>query len=465
MPSLVIFGAGPTTGLAVARRFTSEGFSITLVGRTLPTLQGMRDQLAEAGADVQIAAVDLADTAQALKVYESIAQRTGTPDVIVYGPSAAAQPDISNATVSGIVAAMSVQLLTPIEILRAALPDMQQRRSGAFVVLQGASAHMPMLMFGETAVSQAGLLHYLRTLSLAVAPLGVRLGSVAIGKMIAGSTAASELERTFGAGVYSSVAPTVVAEHVWESATTERDVLNPIGDGSTTAEPGGPAIDFQFEAAYRGEFTDALGARPPWSIGEPQPEIAALIAAGGAHGEVLDAGCGEAAVSLYLAERGYTTVGLDAAPSAIELAEKHAAERGLTNASFAVADISAFTGYDGRFGTVIDSAVFHALPVELREGYQRSIARAAAPGATYIVLVFDKAAFPPDSAFQANAVTESELREIVSKYWTIDEIRPARIHADFGGYDKDILSMFADYHQEPGGRISAPAWLLLAHRD
>ena len=37
-------------------------------------------------------------------------------------------------------------------------------------------------------------------------------------------------------------------------------------------------FDFDFDPAYRGEATEfGAGARPPWSLGEPQPEIAALI--------------------------------------------------------------------------------------------------------------------------------------------------------------------------------------------
>src|SRR5690349_4812713 len=149
-----------------------------------------------------------------------------------------------------------------------------------------------------------------------------------------------------------------------------------------------------FEQAYRGDAPEFENARPPWSIGAPQPEIAALIEAGKVHGDVLDAGCGEAATALDLAARGFTTVGLDLSPTAIDLARAQAAERGLTNATFEVADISAFTGYDGRFGTIIDSTLFHSMPVELREGYQQSIVRAAAPGASYFVLVFDAAAVP-----------------------------------------------------------------------
>jgi 2-heptyl-1-hydroxyquinolin-4(1H)-one methyltransferase len=217
-----------------------------------------------------------------------------------------------------------------------------------------------------------------------------------------------------------------------------------------------------FENAYQGTSAEmGLGTKPPWSIGEPQPEIAELIEQGKFHGEVLDVGCGEAAVDLYLAERGFTTVGLDLSPTAIELAKAEAAKRGLANASFEVADISAFGGYDGRFNTIVDSTLFHSIPVELREGYQQSIVRAAAPGAKYFVLVFDRAGIPEGPI---NAVTEDELRDVVSKYWTIDEIRPARIHANFPEQLPEGLPMpFGDVRDEPNGRKSVAAFLLTAH--
>lgn len=222
--------------------------------------------------------------------------------------------------------------------------------------------------------------------------------------------------------------------------------------------------DTMFEAAYRGDAPEMGAARPPWSIGKPQPEIAALIDAGQVHGEVLDAGCGEAATSMALAERGFTVVGLDLSPTGIELARADAARRGLTNATFEVADISDFDGYDGRFGTIIDSTLFHSMPVELREGYQRSIVRAAAPGATYMVLVFDKAGMPAGGP--VNAVSDDELRDVVGRYWTIDEIRPARIHANMPPAMVEGANPFAGnpgLRTEPDGLTSVPAWLLTAH--
>lgn len=221
-----------------------------------------------------------------------------------------------------------------------------------------------------------------------------------------------------------------------------------------------------FDAAYRGEVQEmGAGSRPPWSIDEPQPEIRALIDAGAFHGDVLDAGCGEAATSMYLAERGFITVGLDQSPTAIALAREEAARRGLTNASFDVADISSFTGYDGRFGTIVDSTLFHSMPVELREGYQRSIVRAAAPGASYYVLVFDRTAMPADGP--VNAVTADELRDVVARHWTVDEIRPARIHANVPPHFAEHFDAFAgaDIRDEDKGRRSMAAWLLSAHRE
>ena len=219
-----------------------------------------------------------------------------------------------------------------------------------------------------------------------------------------------------------------------------------------------------FDSAYRGEAEEmGLGTRPPWSIGEPQPEIAALIAAGKFHGDVLDAGCGEAATALALAEQGFTTVGLDQSATAIKLAREEAAKRGLDNATFDVADISSFTGYDGRFGTIVDSTLFHSMPVELRDGYQQSIVRAAAPDASYFVLVFDRDALGDNGP--ANPVTEQELRDVVSKYWVIDDVRHARIHANVAENFTGFKDFAGDGIRDEGnGRMSVGAWLLSAHR-
>jgi SAM-dependent methyltransferase len=169
-----------------------------------------------------------------------------------------------------------------------------------------------------------------------------------------------------------------------------------------------------WDSAYRGE--GEYSGPPPWNIGEPQPELVAVIRAGKVRSDVLDAGCGHAELSLALAADGHTVVGIDLTPTAVAAARKAAQERNLPSATFVQDDITTFTGFDGRFNTIIDSTLFHSLPIEGRDGYQQSVVRAAAPGAAYYILVFAKGAFPADIEAKPNEVDEAELRAAVGKY-------------------------------------------------
>ena len=90
--------------------------------------------------------------------------------------------------------------------------------------------------------------------------------------------------------------------------------------------------------------------------------------------------------------------------------------------------------------------------------------RAAAPGRSYFVLVFDRTQLPGGSIpGPAHPVSDDELRDVVSRYWVVGDIRHARIHGnlppDFGGLPG------VELRDEPKGRKSIAAWLLSAHLD
>lgn len=202
-------------------------------------------------------------------------------------------------------------------------------------------------------------------------------------------------------------------------------------------------------------------APPPWSIGAPQPELAALIEQGRVRSDVLDAGCGHAALSLALAAQGYVVVGLDASATAVAAATATAAQRGLSTATFAQADITDFDGYDGRFNTVLDSGLLHALPVDRRQAYLQAIHRAAAPGAGLFILAFAKNPFG-ENVPGPNGFTADELRDTVAALWTVDDVRPARLYANDvqlpGGLPPE-----ADVKHADNGLSTMPGFLLTAH--
>jgi SAM-dependent methyltransferase len=210
-----------------------------------------------------------------------------------------------------------------------------------------------------------------------------------------------------------------------------------------------------WDAAYRQETP------PPWSIGQPQPELAVLIDQ--VRSNVLDAGCGHAALSLALAARGHTVVGLDGSATAVAAAAAAAAEQGLTTATFAQADVTSFRGYDGRFSTILDSGLLHALPPEKRQDYLQSIFRAAAPGAALHILAFAAGALgdADDEHPGPRGFTETELRDAVSMLWRVDDLRPAKV---YGNESALAASDRPNVERDNDGHFMAPGFLLSAHK-
>jgi 2-polyprenyl-3-methyl-5-hydroxy-6-metoxy-1,4-benzoquinol methylase len=103
-----------------------------------------------------------------------------------------------------------------------------------------------------------------------------------------------------------------------------------------------------------GDFDALYAATPPWDIGRPQPALLALAEAGALQGRVLDVGCGTGEHALMAAAGGLDATGIDAAPSAIAIAQAKARDRGLS-ARFLVWNALDLGSLDERFDTVLDS--------------------------------------------------------------------------------------------------------------
>jgi SAM-dependent methyltransferase len=217
-----------------------------------------------------------------------------------------------------------------------------------------------------------------------------------------------------------------------------------------------------WDSAYRED--GFFEGPPPWNIGEPQPVIAELIRSGALRSDVLDAGCGHGEVSLALAAASYTVVGLELSETAVAWARRSAAQRGLRNATFEQADVTAFTGYDGRFSSVIDCTLFHALPVDKRDAYLKSVHRSAALGADYYILVFAKGAYPADMVSKPNEVDAYELHSAVGRYFDIDFIRPAPILAKIEALP-GLPDLALPFERDTLGRLQFPGYLLHAHKS
>jgi SAM-dependent methyltransferase len=181
----------------------------------------------------------------------------------------------------------------------------------------------------------------------------------------------------------------------------------------------------------------------PWDIGVPQPAVARLAVAGGFTGPVLDAGCGTGENALLLAGLGLPVLGVDLAPTALAMARRSAADRGL-DAEFAVADALELSHVDRTFATVLDCGLFHGFDGEERLRYAAGLASVAEPGATLYLLCFSD----DGPGTGPHPVRRDELTAVFGPDfgWAVRSIAPDRLRTRF--------------HDENG----APAWLVTATR-
>jgi SAM-dependent methyltransferase len=191
-----------------------------------------------------------------------------------------------------------------------------------------------------------------------------------------------------------------------------------------------------FDKLYRGEPTFD-GAPPPtgipWDIGQAQPRLMELEALGGISGEVLDIGCGLGYNAIFLASHGYSVTAVDGSAAAIERAQRNAGEAGV-HVTFGVADATNLTGYDGRFDTVVDSALYHCLDDEGRRSYAAGLYRATRPGARWHLFCFSDGNVNGVIA-PRDAVTEDNIRDtLAANGWRIDFLGPTTYLANTSSF-------------------------------
>ena len=163
-------------------------------------------------------------------------------------------------------------------------------------------------------------------------------------------------------------------------------------------------------------------------------------------------------------EDGYTVVGIDTEPDGGRRRQPSRAatvawQRDRSSRTTSPRSPGTTAGSD----TIIDSTLFHSLPVEGRDGYQRSVLTGPPPRAPrYYILVFAKGAFPPQ--LETEAATRSTRPNCATRCHVLDDRRgrPAFIHANVPQIPDAIP--VPPHDRDDKGRLKFPAFLLTAHK-
>lgn len=166
--------------------------------------------------------------------------------------------------------------------------------------------------------------------------------------------------------------------------------------------------------------------KPPWDSGITPPEVIEQVEHSGMKpGRALDLGCGTGTNSIYLARRGFETVGVDFSPNAIENARAKARRAGV-EINFYINDVTRLDFLREPFDLVLDIGCFHALDPAARERYADNLLRLTCPGAVYMLYAFG----PRSGRFKGFGATQAEVRKLYGTSFALRRFKPGADHGD-----------------------------------
>lgn len=180
----VVSGAGPGLGRQVALLAARQGADIVLAARRETVLRAVADEVEAMGRRAVVVPTDITDADQCARLAERAVDAYGHVDALV-----------NNAYVEDVFATFrkvdldewrrlsDVNLFGPLQVTKAFVPHMSERRFGSIVFVNSMVVRKPAAQQGGYAVAKGGLFTAARVLARELGRFGIRVNSVLPGWM------------------------------------------------------------------------------------------------------------------------------------------------------------------------------------------------------------------------------------------------------------------------------------------
>jgi short-subunit dehydrogenase len=185
---LLLVGAGPGLGIAVARRFADGGYRVTLVARSTDGLGHLVDSLADTGAQIDTIAADASDPEDLGSRIAELYNEQGAPGLVIYNAVMGAPDKLLSSSVEHLQTAYAVDVISAIVVTQVAAPAMRAAGSGTIIVTGGGFADHPIPALATVSLGKAALRSAATMLGADLEPYGVRMATLTIdGQIVAGT--------------------------------------------------------------------------------------------------------------------------------------------------------------------------------------------------------------------------------------------------------------------------------------
>lgn len=188
MSTIAIVGAGSGLGIATARRFGREGFSVALISRTQANVDDLAARLSAEGITARGYAANARDPQSLRAALDSAADDLGPIEVLQYSPVPAKEfmKPVLETTAEDLVGPVEQSVYGPVTAVQHVLAGMRALGRGTVLLINGGSAVTPSGGVAGTSVAFAGESAYGQMLHDALDGSGIHVAQLIIPRGIGG---------------------------------------------------------------------------------------------------------------------------------------------------------------------------------------------------------------------------------------------------------------------------------------
>ncbi|HWL86445.1 MAG TPA: SDR family oxidoreductase, partial [Polyangiaceae bacterium] len=173
---VLVTGANSGIGEAAVVAFLEAGANVFAIARRKDALEAARAQHPK----IHWLLADVAQEQQVQSAVETVVREAGRLDVVVNNAGGGSIATLEQSSAESVRSTFEVNVYGPSFVTRAALPALKESR-GTVVNISSAVGHKPAAGAAHYAASKAALESLTRSWALELAPLGIRVNSIAPG--------------------------------------------------------------------------------------------------------------------------------------------------------------------------------------------------------------------------------------------------------------------------------------------
>lgn len=178
--ALVIVGAGPGLGAALARRFARENWSIGLIALRQDVIDACIAHLEPFGAPTAGARADVADRAALDRAFAAIVDALGSPDVVVYNASIYQAEGALELSIDALRLALDIHVVGALNATQCAVPYLRDADGGVLVYTVNSLALAPEAMSAALSIGKGAQRNLALSVERELEGTGIHVGIVTI---------------------------------------------------------------------------------------------------------------------------------------------------------------------------------------------------------------------------------------------------------------------------------------------